>query len=116
MLLHPVRGPHSLSARARWVRRFVRLVLVIGTICLSDIARAQPVPRPNVELWTLEPNESGFTLGDLLDQTLWALVRHPLTPAGLSRIEQNVHRPPHRGVQFELLTPGDIGATVHFRW
>jgi hypothetical protein len=31
-------------------------------------------------------------------------------------VSDDVHRPPHRGVQLELLCPGDFGATIHFRW
>jgi hypothetical protein len=74
--------------------------------------------KPWVEELRTETNESGFTLGDLFDQAIWAAVRHPLVlaPAGLDHVEENVRRPPRRGVQFELLTPGDFGATVHFRW
>ena len=56
------------------------------------------------------------TLGDMLDRNILVLIRHPLSPETLSHVEENVHRPPHRGVQFELLTPGDVGATIHFRW
>ncbi len=61
-------------------------------------------------------NESGVTVGDVLELNIWQLARNPLSPETLSRVSVEVHRPPRRGVQFELLTPGDFGATIHFRW
>ena len=61
-------------------------------------------------------NETGFTLGELLDRNFWEAARNPLSPATLDRISVDAHRPPHRGIQFELLTPGDFGATIHIRW
>ena len=61
-------------------------------------------------------NETGFTLGELLDRKLWVLARHPFAPETLSHVSDDAQRHPLRGVQIELLTPGDIGLTVHFRW
>jgi len=61
-------------------------------------------------------NESGFTLGELLDRKLWALARHPFALETLGHVSDDAQRHPLRGVQIELLTPGDIGVTVHLRW
>ncbi len=61
-------------------------------------------------------NEAGFTLGDLLQLQIWQIVTHPLTTSPLDQVNEAVHKPPQRGLQFELLTPGDFGATVHYRW
>jgi hypothetical protein len=84
-----------------------------------DVAQALPQP-PTAHLFTDmlsgESNETGFTLGEILDRRLWTLARHPLAPEALLRVGTDVHRAPRRGIQFELLTPGDVGATVHIRW
>lgn len=102
----------------------VRILFAIGAslgmACASaGVSRAEPQTQPPYAKTVLLPrpnNENGFTLGELFNSTLWAAVKHPLTPDMLRNVDGDVHRPPHRGVQFELLTPGDIGATVHFRW
>ena len=86
----------------------------------AGVAAAQPNwPNRSAELETVlrnDANEAGLTLEDVIDQRLWELVRHPLSPTVLSQMDDTVHRVPHRGVQFELLTPGDFGATLHIRW
>ncbi len=73
-------------------------------------------PQMPIELRTSSPNETGFTLGDLLDRKLWALARHPLQGHLLNQIGGDVHRAPRPGVQFELFTPSQAGATIHLRW
>ena len=59
-------------------------------------------------------NERGFTL-DMFDSNFWQLAKHP-SPASIDAFGELVHKPPKRGIQFELLTPGDIGATIHVYW
>lgn len=66
--------------------------------------------------WLPPPNETGFTLGDLLGHTTWAGVTHPLTGNVFKQIGADARRAPRPGVQFELFTPGDAGATIHIRW
>ena len=61
-------------------------------------------------------NKIGFTVGDLFDPKLWVGVKHPQQFHPLDQIDDNIHRVPRPGVQFELLTPGDTGITIHFRW
>ncbi len=73
-------------------------------------------PQMPIELRTLPPNETGFTLGDLFDRKLWALARHPLQGNLLTRVGADVHRTPRPGIQFELFTPSEAGATIHLRW
>jgi hypothetical protein len=63
-----------------------------------------------------DSNERGFTIGGVLDLNIWQLAHSPLSPETMSRVSADVHRPPQRGVQLELLAPGDFGATIHFRW
>ncbi len=103
----------------------VSLVAVAGAaIFYSAPASAQTTnqvpaalfPQLPVELRTSPPNETGFTLGDLLDRKLWALARHPLQGNLLTRIGGDVHRVPRPGIQFELFTPAEAGATIHLRW
>ena len=73
--------------------------------------------RPSIkDMLDPDSNERGFTVGDVLDMNIWQLARSPLSPETLSRVSDDVHRPPQRGVQLELLCPGDFGATIHFRW
>jgi len=91
------------------------LVTMFLTVLRAGISTAQ-MGRPDTLAWRPNPNEMGFTLGDMLDGNILNLVRHPLSPETLSHVGANVHRAPHRGVQFELLTPGDVGGTFHFRW
>lgn len=91
-------------------------LVTLGFTFLHAAASAAQA-RPLTRLVGDEPlNECGFTLGDLVDGKLLALASHPLSPVAMSQIGDTVHQAPKMGVQFELLTPGDIGATVHFRW
>lgn len=71
---------------------------------------------PYADLLLRSANETGFTVGELFDHHLWALARHPLAGATLDAVGGVVHHTPQRGLQFELLTPGDFGATLHLRW
>jgi len=92
------------------------MLLTFGCLSLgSGLAAAQDAPD-RAPMAQYESNETGFTLNDILEQRLWTMVGRPLSPGALSRIDDNVHRAPGRGVQFELLSPGDFGATVHIRW
>ena len=83
-----------------------------------DVAQALPQPLTAhlfTDMVTGESNETGFTLGEILDRRLWTLARHPLAADAFPRVETDVHRAPRRGIQFELLTPGDVGVPVHVR-
>jgi hypothetical protein len=61
-----------------------------------------------------DSNERGFTISGLL--TLNVTGNPLLSPETMSRVSDDVHRPPQRGLQLEFLCPGDFGATVRFRW
>jgi hypothetical protein len=61
-----------------------------------------------------DSNERGFTISGVL--ALNVTGSPLLSPETMSRVSDDVHRPPQRGVQLELLCPGDFGATIHFRW
>lgn len=63
-----------------------------------------------------DSNERGFTISGLMEMNIGQLARSPLSPQTVSRVSDDVHRPPRRGVQLELLCPGNVGATIHFRW
>lgn len=91
------------------------LLTIVGFTLISAMPSwaLPPFERPVLHA---DSNERGFTLDDMLDGKLLAIARHPLTPTALSQIGTTVHQAPQRGIQFELLTPGDIGATMHFRW
>jgi hypothetical protein len=92
------------------------ILLTLGCLTLSSQVAGAMGPPYDAPWEQYESNESGFTLNDLLEQRLWTLVRAPQSAGILSRIDDNVHRAPARGVQFELLCPGDFGATIHIRW
>ena len=111
-------GVTSISARSRL------LIAIGGTLLCALATRVQAqspeiasriLPPVRLDLLSRPPNECGFTLGDLLDQKLWSLVQHPLRLGALNQIGESMHRAPHPGVQFEVLTPG-AGITLHFRW
>ena len=98
------------------VVRAAVVIFAIGlTPCAAAVSWAEGAPSIK-EMVARSTNETGFTLEDLLRLNIGELVRHPLTANTLSRVSGDVHKAPRRGVQFELLTPGDIGATVHLRW
>jgi hypothetical protein len=63
-----------------------------------------------------QTNERGLTVSFFLQSNIRQMVRNPFSPENLSRVSADVQRPPQRGVQVELLTPGDFGVTVHVRW
>jgi hypothetical protein len=92
---------------------FVVLIVVIIGTAAPGWARERSSFR---DMLDPDSNERGFTIGGLLEMNIRQLARSPLSPETLSRVSDDVHRPPHRGVQLELLCPGDIGATIHFRW
>jgi hypothetical protein len=70
------------------------------------------LPQVRVNLLGAPANETGFTLGDLLDNKIWNLVKRLGT---LDQIGASTHQVPHPGVQLELLAPA-AGVTIHFRW
>lgn len=96
----------------------LRFALVCGiAVILLHAAPTWGFEPPSIkDMLNPDSNERGFTVGGVLDLNVWQLARSPLSPETLSRVSDGVHRPPHRGVQLELLSPGDFGATVHFRW
>jgi hypothetical protein len=75
-------------------------------------AQVRPDNRPIARDFT---NERGFTL-DMFDGKLWALAHDPLSPVTMDQFGAAVHRAPTRGIQFELLTPGDFGVSMHIYW
>ncbi len=95
-----------------------RISVMALLLCITGAGsvRAQPsqlkiLPK-ELEAFSSEDNETGVTVG----RDLWAAARHPMRPGVISRLGQDSRRPPHKGFQIELLSPGDVGATVHFRW
>ena len=92
------------------------LLLGIAVIVLTAVP-GWANDRPSIrDILNPDCNERGFTINGVLDMNIWQLARSPLSPETLSRVSADVHRPPQRGVQLELLAPGDFGATIHFRW
>lgn len=91
------------------------LIVILGFEFLRPApshAQVRPDNRPIARDFT---NERGFTL-DMFDSKLWALARHPLSPASMDQFGAAVHKPPVRGIQIELLTPGDFGLSLHLYW
>jgi len=122
-MLFVIHGTNGCRPAAGPPRRRPRTYRLLTHLCVScavlvgaaRIGRADP-QRPDFMGFIPDTNESGFTLADLVDRRTLAMANSPLSPETMSRVSENVHRPPHRGIQFELLTPGDFGATLHFRW
>lgn len=81
----------------------------------QDLEMAGKVSEVRLDLLSALPNETGFTLGDLLDKNIWSLVTQPLRLGTLNQVGARTHRVPRPGVQLELLTPA-AGVTIHFRW
>jgi hypothetical protein len=101
------------SMKVVWLFVFL---LTIGFTFLSAVpsrAQVRPVDRPIV---SEQSNERGLTLDEVFGGDLWVLAAHPLSPLTMSQVGSAVHQAPKSGIQFELLTPGDIGATIHIRW
>ncbi len=99
------------------VRRISFIVLaLLSCFAGAGSVRAQPsqlkIFPKELEAFSSEDNETGVTVG----RDLWAAARHPMRPGVISQLGQDSRRPPHKGFQIELLSPGDVGATVHFRW
>ncbi len=92
------------------------LVVLIAVILLTAVPGWAREPPSIKDMLDPDSNERGFTTGGLLEMNVRQLARSPLSPETLSRVSDDVHRPPHRDVQLELLCPGDLGATIHFRW
>jgi hypothetical protein len=92
------------------------VVVLIIVILLAAVPGGAHDPPSIKGMLDPDANERGFTIGGLLEMNIRQLARGPLSPQMLSRVSDDVHRPPHRGVQLELLCPGDFGATIHFRW
>ena len=94
---------------------FLLLLVILGFQYANPTlspAQVRPENRPIARDVT---NERGFTL-DMFDSKLWALARHPLSPASMDQFGDAVHQPPTRGFQVELLTPGDFGVSIHLYW
>ena len=101
-----------------------RILAAFGATLLCTLAQAQ-AQSPETSTWVCSPmlvepfsalkNEAGLTVGDVFDHQLWS-VGHPLLLDTLREIGGNIHRAPRPGVQFELLTPGYAGLTIHLRW
>ena len=98
--------------------KFVWLYVFLVTLGFQFVsptpshAQVRPDNRPIARDFT---NERGFTL-DMFDSKLWALARQGLSPASMDQFGAAVHQPPTRGIQVELLTPGDFGVSVHVYW
>ncbi|MFQ5667088.1 MAG: hypothetical protein ACE5I7_11725 [Candidatus Binatia bacterium] len=96
------------------------MLLGIGlAFCCASAGWAQTLEQARLgryDMFARSSNESGFTLRILLQRNIWALAKHPLSPEVLNGVGADVRRPPRRGPEFEFLTPGDVGATFHFRW
>ena len=92
------------------------LLCVLATrVHAQDVEMAPKPLEVRVDLLGAPPNETGFTLGDLLDTKMWNLITHPLRLGTLNQIGASTHQVPRAGVQLELLTPA-AGVTLHFRW
>ena len=98
--------------------KHLRLIVLLVSLGLESVhaaashAQVRPENRPIARDFT---NERGFTL-DMFDSQLWTLAQHPLSAASMDRFGDAVHQPPTRGIQFELLTPGDFGLSLHVYW
>ncbi len=93
------------------------LLCAVATGCLgpqpSDVRIfSKELQTSDLQMLSNDENESGVTVGS----DLWAAARHPMRPGVISRLGEDSRRPPHEGFQIEILSPGDVGATVHFRW
>jgi hypothetical protein len=95
---------------------FVSSALGFALLVYTPGVSGAQVARSPADLTLRSTNEVGLTVGELLDRNIWVLATHALSPDSLNSLSTDVHRPPRRGLQFELLTPGDFGATLHFRW
>ena len=93
------------------------LSLMVVGLMLMSAGTTWAAERPTFkEMLKPSSNETGFTLDGFLELKIWQLAQSPLSPETMSRVSQDVHKAPHRGIQLELLAPGDFGATIHFRW
>lgn len=102
----------------RALKAALRSSVVFGVIAILCVAApGWAAGRPSFkDMLDPDSNERGFTISGVLELNVWQLARSPLSPETMSRVSADVHRPPQRGVQLELLAPGDFGATIHFRW
>ena len=115
-LVHALLRSTPMSARSR-----ISSAIGVALLCaLAAPASAQDtdmpgravVPRVRLELLRPAPNEAGVTF----DENLWLALIHPFQSGRLSTVAGNVHRAPQSGLQFQLLTPGFAGITIHLRW
>jgi hypothetical protein len=97
-----------------------RLLVSIGVtvLCVTAFqARAEtsaPVlSEVHDEQPTTSSKENGFTLGKLLHSRLLILVKPPLPLGALNQLSGSSS---HSGTPPELLTPGNVGIAVHYRW
>jgi len=99
------------------MRRALVVLLMTAPLLLNAAAsRAEFQWPPPKDVSMQYTNETGVTVGEIVHERLWSMVRHPLSSNALTHVGEVAHRAPHRGIEFELLTPGDVGATIHFRW
>lgn len=98
------------------VGRILPLMLAIGLMLLSAGTSWAGGPPTFRDMLDPDSNEVGFTLDGFLQWNIWQLAQSPLSPETMSRVNEDIHKAPHRGVQVELLSPGDFGVTVHLRW
>jgi len=94
---------------------------VLCLLALRAPARGTDSPGNAVQHVTAESlripvNESGLTLGTVLDDKLWRALLHPQRFELPDNFVSLYHRAPLPGVQLELLTPGFAGLTLHWRW
>ncbi len=100
------------------MRVFITFFLVAAIMESATVVYAQRAPNKFQSLNRYEgyeSNERGLTLNFIVNERMWEWARAP-SPQTLSRIDSQVHRAPQKGMQVEILTPGDFGLTLHYRW
>ncbi len=90
------------------------LLALVITVPAAPIC-AQHAPNKARLLNRYAGNERGLTLNFIVDEKMWEWARSP-SKQTLGRIDDQVHRAPQKGIQIEILTPGDFGLTLHYRW
>jgi hypothetical protein len=99
-----------MSAQSRFL-----VAISVTVLCVTAFqARAEtsaPVLSEVRDEQPTAPKENGFTLGKLLHSRLLILVKPPL--GALNQLSDSSH---HSGTPPELLTPGNAGIAVHYRW
>jgi len=101
-----------MSARSRLLVAFGVTVLCV-TASQARAETAAPVPAESDEQPTAPSTENEGTLGKLLHSRLLILVKPPLPLSVSNLLSDSSH---HSGTPPELLTPGNAGVAVRFRW